>query len=87
MTYHESKNPRPTRFFPGRSMWWILVGVILLASFPAIAQVPEEEVKEEPTEQPVGATEDVRQAVEDEIVVTARRREENVQEVPIAVSV
>ncbi len=87
MTYHDRNSPQPARRFPGRSVWWILVGVLLLASVPAIAQVPEEEVKEEPTEQPVGATEDVRQAVEDEIVVTARRREENVQEVPIAVSV
>ncbi|MGB5661591.1 MAG: TonB-dependent receptor, partial [Thermoanaerobaculia bacterium] len=89
MNYHKKPGPQPTHIFQGHAMRWILAGVILLASVPALAQVPEDEIKEEeqPTAEQEGATEDVRRAVDDEIVVTARRREEKLQEVPISVSV
>ena len=89
MNYHKRPGPQPTHIFQGHAMRWILAGVILLASVPALAQVPEDEIKEEeqPTAEQEGATEDVRRAVDDEIVVTARRREEKLQEVPISVSV
>jgi iron complex outermembrane receptor protein len=67
----------------------IFVAVVALTAIPVFAQEPaaEEATEAEEPQEEAEATEDVKQALADEIVVTARRREENVQEVPIAVSV
>jgi iron complex outermembrane receptor protein len=61
---------------------WLLIGLIALlgvAAVPAFAQ--EDEKKDEKTQETTA------QQASEEIVVTARKREENVQEVPIAVTV
>jgi iron complex outermembrane receptor protein len=61
----------------------ILIGVVVLTGAPAMAQEPEEatEAEEAAEEEPQLLQES------DVIVVTARKREENVQEVPVAITV
>ena len=71
-----------------RALWLILAGLVVFATFPALAQEgdPEAAETEEAEEaEEVAAAEDL--AMSDVITVTARKREENIQEVPVAVSV
>ena len=63
---------------PRRSLLYGLVLILGLTSFPALAQ-------EEPAK--TATKEASAQSASEEIVVTARKREENLQEVPLAVSV
>jgi len=72
----------------------ILAGAFVLWGVPALAASPEPAVQE-PTAAPADeskkdeakAAEEETPTVSDEIIVTARKREENVQEVPVAVTV
>jgi len=59
----------------------LFVAILTLTTIPASAQEPtaeEDATEAESSGEEAEATEDVRQALADEIVVTARRREENV---------
>src|SRR5213080_315322 len=58
----------------------------LLSVVPAFAQDAAKPAQEQPAK-PAEAVDAAKQKASEEIVVTARKREENVQEVPIAVSV
>ena len=70
---------------------WLFIGLVALASAAAIPAFAQEEVKPANPKPPDAtaqkAPEATAQKASEEIVVTARKREENVQEVPIAVSV
>ncbi|HEV7667396.1 MAG TPA: TonB-dependent receptor [Thermoanaerobaculia bacterium] len=75
-----------------RALLLILVGMLVVWSAPASvhAQAPATEppTVEQTDEQPEAkAAEEETPTVSDEIIVTARKREENVQEVPVAVTV
>lgn len=59
---------------------WLLIGLVALAGVVAVPAFAQEEVKSEKPPETM-------QKAGEEIVVTARKREENVQEVPIAVTV
>ena len=82
---------------PGRAALLVLAGLLGLATLPALAQSPGEQAAEEQAAE-AKATEtkaaDAKAAeakkmptVGEAIVVTARKREENLQEVPVAVTV
>jgi len=64
------------------------LAVVLGLSVPAMAQTPEEESSEAAETEEVDIDEIIRQQqFAGEIIVTSRRTEENIQEVPLAVSV
>ena len=66
-----------------RAIGLALIGLLVLAGAPALAQEAEAEAEEAMTEE-----EEAQLLQEsDVIVVTARKREENVQEVPVAITV
>lgn len=66
--------------FTKRSLLLTLLGALCVTAVPALAQdTPPAQTTQAQAEQPQTASE--------EIVVTARKREENVQEIPVAVSV
>ena len=69
-------------------------GAFLLAALPALAaqvapaaQAPAGASQEPAATEPAASPEDQTPRIEEEIVVTARKREENLQEVPVAISV
>ncbi len=75
-----------------RALLLILVGMLVVwsAPTPAHAQAPATEpptVKPTDEQPEAKAAEEETPTVSDEIIVTARKREENVQEVPVAVTV
>ncbi len=69
-----------------RSFMYLILAGLVLWSVPALAQAPagEPAAEEKPEAK---AADDETPTVSDEIIVTARKREENVQEVPVAVTV
>jgi iron complex outermembrane recepter protein len=68
-----------------RSVMWILVAALALGGGPLLAQPAAPAQEETPAEEEVAANPEA--ATGEEITVTARRKEENVQEVPVAVTV
>jgi iron complex outermembrane receptor protein len=65
------------------------IAVLLALAVPAVAQEAEEQPEEQPKTEEEQAIEEAiqRQTFAGEITVTSRKREENVQEVPIAITV
>jgi iron complex outermembrane receptor protein len=63
-------------------LWRLLLLGFLLAALPALAQDPAAAPAEAAADDPAAMPEET-----DEITVTARKREENLQEIPLAVSV
>ena len=80
----EVKAPEIVPIF-GRWLFIGLMTVLSVAAVPAFAQEAAKDEKPKPPE--TTAQKAAEQKASEEIVVTARKREENVQEVPIAVSV
>ncbi len=66
----------------------VLVGMLVVWSAPTLARAQAPATEPAADEQPEAqAAEEETPTVSDEIIVTARKREENVQEVPVAVTV
>src|SRR5438067_4096215 len=68
-----------------RSLLFSFAALLSVVAFPAVAQ--QDPPKPDKAQEAKAADDTQKQKASEEIVVTARKREENVQEVPIAVSV
>ena len=79
-----TERPLESSFWLRRALGLALVGFLVLCALPALAQDPDPEADED--EQESAAAED-EMALDEVITVTARKREENIQEVPVAITV
>jgi iron complex outermembrane receptor protein len=70
----------------GRSAWFaaLALGALLAAGGPALAQTPAEQAQ--PPATPPPAVEEEKPRILEEVTVTAQKREENVQDVPLSVT-
>ncbi len=86
MTRPTGPSPLAGTSLPGRATLLALVAALGLASLPALAASPDQDADTTQTTEEESAPV-AEEGVGEEIVVTARKREENVQDVPVAVSV